>query len=98
MNRQTKRSLATMLTGLIATLAALLLAEVVRQRACAGAGGTWEGVERSCAVPAGGSVPLLAGAGAYLVAVPAAVLLAVFLWRTYTFFATGAGGRRMPRE
>ena len=94
MNAQTKRSLATMLMGLMSTLAALMLAEVVRQRSCAGAGGTWNGAERSCALGAGATPPLLAGAGAYLVAVPAAVLLAVFLWRTYTFFASGAGRRR----
>jgi hypothetical protein len=97
MNRQTKRSLATMLTGLIATLAALLLAEIVRQRACTGATGTWNGAARSCSMPTDAPVPpLLAGSGAYLVAIPAAVLLGVVLWRTYTFFASGAGRRRPP--
>jgi len=96
MKSQTKRSLATLLTGLIATLAALLLAEVVRQRACVRAGGVWDAAARRCSPPTGTELPLLAGAGAYLVAVPAAVLLAVFLWRIYTFFATGAGRRRPP--
>ena len=96
MKQQTIRSLATMLTGLIAMLAALMLADVVRQRSCTGAGGTWDAAGRSCSVAAGAELPLLAGAGAYLVAVPAAVLLALFLWRAYTFFATGAGRRRPP--
>ena len=96
MKQQTIRSLATMLTGLIAMLAALMLADVVRQRSCAGAGGRWDATARSCAMASGTELPLLAGSGAYLVAVPAAVLLGVFLWRAYTFFATGGGRRRPP--
>jgi hypothetical protein len=96
MNAQTKRSLATMLTGLIATLAALLIAELLRQRACAGGGGRWDVAARGCVLPAGVQPSLLGGMGAYVVAAVVGVLLAVMLWRTYTFFATGGGGRRRP--
>jgi hypothetical protein len=96
MNAQTKRSLATMLTGLIATLAALLVAQVLRQRACTGATGRWDAAARSCVLPSGATPSWLGGTGAYVVAAVAGVLLAVMLWRTYTFFATGGGGRRQP--
>ena len=96
MNSQTKRSLATMLTGLIATLGALLVAEVLRQRACTDAGGRWDTAARGCVLPSGVQPSWLGGTGAYVVAAVGGVLLAVMLWRTYTFFATGAGGRRRP--
>jgi hypothetical protein len=96
MNAQTKRSLATMLTGLIATLAALLVAEVLRQRGCTGAGGRWDAAARGCVLPSGATLPWLGGVGAWMVAAVVGLLLAVMLWRTYTFFATGGGGRRRP--
>jgi hypothetical protein len=83
MTPETRRSLALLLATTAATLVALAVASLLRERACVDAGGRW--VARSCVLAAG---PESSVARAYLLGAIVGVAALLFLWRTYTFFAT----------
>lgn len=95
--RPRTRLLVPLLIGVLATLTALLAGDFLRRDACLGAGGSWQAVERSCTLPTGAGRPWMAGSLAYLATAPLGLLAAVFLWRTYTFFASGRAVHRIPR-
>lgn len=88
------RSLVPMLIGLLATLGALWGVDVYRARRCEAVGGTWDVARRVCAAADPAAFPgYLRGPGAYVLAIPVAVVIGFVLWRVYTF----AGGARAGR-
>ncbi|MDF1503978.1 hypothetical protein [Roseisolibacter sp. H3M3-2] len=91
MTPDVRRGLAALLAGTAASLAALLVATLVRSRACANAGGEWmEGVRR-CAMPAGAPEPSTWGSS--LAGAAVGIVTLVVLWRTFTFFAARRDAR-----
>jgi hypothetical protein len=92
MTASTRRRLAVLLTGTIATLVALSVATLVRENACSDAGGRWAAASRTCADAAGAALPD-AGARAYAMGALAGLVVGVLLWRTFTFLTTRAARR-----
>jgi hypothetical protein len=83
MDANRRRTLALVLIGMAAMLIALLVVELVRQRRCAAAGGSWEAAARACTDASG--APLAVGGGAaYVLALPIAGLVALLLWRVFS--------------
>lgn len=93
-----RRSLASLLIGILAAVAGLSAAGWLRQRRCIADGGRWDAAARLCFDSAG--LPSSESTGdlvrVYFLAALVAVMLAVMLWRIY-LFATGARAPRRPR-
>lgn len=87
MNAQTRRNLATVLVGVAGSLVALAVITYLKQDACLDAGGRWDAATRACVLP-GGSPRAATSAWSYLTGIVAGVVVAIVLWRAFTFFAT----------
>lgn len=93
-----RRSIASLLVGVLAAVAGFASAAWLRQRSCLANDGRWDAAARACLSSAGSPSPESVGdlARAYFLGAVIALMLAVMLWRVY-LFATGAHSPRRPR-
>ncbi|NUO64645.1 MAG: hypothetical protein HOQ11_04990 [Gemmatimonadaceae bacterium] len=85
-----RRSLASLLIGVIAALGGMWVATWVRSGRCLDAGGRWTPGVNRCELPAGVTPESLAQlVSAYLLGLLAAVAIAFLLWRVFAY-ASGA--------
>jgi hypothetical protein len=84
---ETRRSLVTMLIGIMAALLGLLATTWLREDACLDAGGRWLAT-RTCELPPGAEMP--SSLRFYFIGVVVGLVTALLLWRTYTFITTRA--------
>lgn len=96
MTSESRRRIAAVLTGTVAMLTALLVASMVRERACTGAGGQWLPT-RVCEMPPGSALDP-ATPWAWVAGLAAGVAVAVAMWRTYAFFLSGMARRAAGRR
>lgn len=91
MSAMNRRSLITMLIGVLASIAGLLAATRLRAGRCLERGGQWDDARRACRVAAGVAPETTAQvASAYLVGLLVAVVAGFMLWRLYRL-AIGEG-------
>jgi hypothetical protein len=83
--RSALQRLAPLLIGVIASVSGLWAADALRADACADAGGRWDAAARLCAPGAPGTPAPALGARPLALAALAAAVIAVVLWRAYTF-------------
>ena len=93
MKAELRHRLALLLVGVAAALVGLSVATWVRRDDCLDAGGRWLAGPRACEL-AGGAAATMPSWRAYALGVVAGLLVAVVLWRTYTFFLVRAARRR----
>lgn len=86
MKPETRRSLATLVIGVIAALGGMTLATAMRRRRCMELGGAWDGAVNAC-VDADGAIA--AGIADHLIfwgtALVTAAIIGFMLWRLFTF-------------
>jgi hypothetical protein len=88
-----RRSLISLLIGVLASIVGLLAAVRIRSNRCSGMGGRWDDAKRLCVVPDG-----TAGESAtqvmtsYLLGAVVALVAGFMLWRVM-LFVTGRGPR-----
>jgi hypothetical protein len=89
-----RRSLASLLVGVLATLSGFYAYGALRGAKCRNAGGVWDVARRSCTLPSGTSADAAAtGVGTILMAILVGLAVAFMLTRIYQF-ASGRGPRR----
>ena len=93
MTAETRRRLATLLSGIAGAFVALSVSLWLRQDACLDAGGRWVAAARTCDLLAGIS-SATSPVYFYIVGAAAGLLLAGALWRTFTYIADRAAARR----
>ncbi|HEX2779789.1 MAG TPA: hypothetical protein VHM30_09840 [Gemmatimonadaceae bacterium] len=92
-----RRSLASLLIGIIAALGGLWTAAFLRSDRCLDAGGRWTPGRNVCELPAGVTPEATwQVASSYLAGVIVAVAIAFVLWRVFAF-ASGARAARPSR-
>jgi hypothetical protein len=87
-----RRSLISLLIGVLASIVGMLAAVRIRSNRCAGMGGTWNDAQRVCAVPGGNGETAIQVVTAYLLGVVVALVAGFMLWRVM-LFVTGRGPR-----
>lgn len=93
MTASTRYRLAMVLVGIAGAYAALSVATWIRQDACLDAGGQWDVATRTCELlDTTASRP--SAVAAYVIGALAGLVLAVVLWRTFTFFTLRAKRRQ----
>lgn len=93
MTAEIRRRIAALLAGIAGAFVALSVASWSRQDACLGAGGRWLATSRACDLPSG-AAPLASPLRFYILGAAVGVVVAVVLWRTFTYFARRAAARR----
>lgn len=86
-----RRSLITILVGVLATLSGFATTAMLRQTRCADAGGQWRAAAKQCVLPSGGLVPV-DRATDMLWGIGLALALGFMLFRI-VLFATGRARR-----
>ena len=92
MKPELRHRLALLLVGVATALVGLSVATWVRQDDCLDAGGRWNAAARACEPAAGAAAAPSWRAFAFGIA--AGLVVAIVLWRTYTFFVLRAARRR----
>ena len=90
-----RRSLASLLIGVIAALGGMWTAAYLRGHRCVGAGGRWTPGANRCELPAGVTPETTWQLfSSYLLGLLVAIAIAVVLWRIFAF---ASGARAAPR-
>ncbi len=89
-----RRSIITVLIGIIATLSGFAVTAFLRQRRCEGAGGQWAPATRDCVLISGERLEVSRGAD-IAIGLVVAVALAFMLFRVL-LFVMGRMTRRTP--
>ena len=89
-----RRSIITVLIGVLATLTGFAVTALLRQRRCEGAGGRWAAATSECVTTSGERLEIAAVTDVVL-GVAAAFLLAFMLFRVL-LFVMGRMPRRTP--